>query len=108
MQKLSFYVDTLLFILKQYEEEISYKLLTEEEQLDGFYFKWNVNSILRADIKTQMESLATGVNNGIYLINEARAYIDLPKVEGGDKPIVNGNYIPLSDVGDQYSKGGEK
>ena len=108
MQNLSFYVDTLLFILKQYEEEISYKLLTEKEQLDGFYFKWNVNSILRADIKTQMESLATGVNNGIYLINEARAYIDLPKVEGGDNPIVNGNYIPLSDVGDQYSKGGEK
>lgn len=108
MQNLSFYVDTLLFILKQYEEEISYKLLTKDEQLKGFYFKWNVNSILRADIKTQMESLATGVNNGIYLINEARAYIDLPKVEGGDSPIVNGNYIPLSDVGNQYSKGGEK
>ncbi|NBI05771.1 phage portal protein [Senegalia massiliensis] len=104
MQNLSFYVDTLLFILKQYEEEISYKLLSDDEQKKGYYFKFNVNSILRADVKTQMESLAAGVNNGIYLINEARSYIDLPKVEGGDKPIVNGNYIPLKQVGNQYNK----
>lgn len=29
MQQLSFYVDTMLFVLKQYEEEVDYKLLTE-------------------------------------------------------------------------------
>lgn len=107
MQNLSFYTDTLLFILKQYEEEISYKLLTEEEQLEGFYFKFNVNSILRADMKTQMESLAIGVNNGIYAPNEARSYLDLPKDESGDNLMANGNYIPLSILGKQYEKGGD-
>ncbi|MHB9946921.1 phage portal protein, partial [Clostridium botulinum] len=47
MQNLSFYTDTLLFILNQYEQEITFKLLSEKERLKGFYFKFNVNSILR-------------------------------------------------------------
>ena len=31
MQQLSFYVDTMLFVLKQYEEEVNYKLLSDDE-----------------------------------------------------------------------------
>ena len=41
MQQLSFYVDTELFILKQYEEELNYKLLTESEIKEGYFFKFN-------------------------------------------------------------------
>jgi len=104
-QNLSFYVDTLLFILNQYEQEISYKLLSDTDRQNGFYFKFNVNSILRADWKTQINSLATGVNNGIYTVNESKEILDMPYVEGGDLTIVNGNYIPLTDVGQQYKKG---
>lgn len=107
MQQLSFYVDTELFIIKQYEEEINYKMLTPEEIKQGYYYKFNEKVILRTDSKTQMENLSKGVNNGIYKPNEAREYLDLPKAEGGDKLIVNGNYIPITDVGKQYEKGGE-
>lgn len=106
-QNLAFYVDTLLYPLKHYEEEITYKMLSSNLVKQGYYWKFNVNVILRADIKTQMEALARGVNNGIYSANEARAYLDLPSKEGGDALIVNGNYIPITDVGKQYSKGGE-
>jgi HK97 family phage portal protein len=110
-QNLAFYTDTLLFILKQYEEEISYKILSDRLIEQGYYFKFNVSVILRADMKTQMETLATGVNNGIYKVDEARDYLDLPMVEGGQVNIVNGNYIPLTAVGQQYGvdsqKGGE-
>ncbi|WP_432291571.1 phage portal protein [Clostridium baratii] len=107
MQQLSFYVDTELFILKQYEEELNFKLLSDRELNKGLYFKFNEKSILRTDSKTQMESLSKGVNNGIYTPNEARGYLDLPCEEGGDKLIVNGNYIPITEVGKQYTKGGE-
>lgn len=108
-QNLAFYTDTLLFILKQYEEEITYKVLSEKMVEEGYFWRFNVNVILRADMKTQMESLATGVNNGIYQPNEAREYLDLPMVEGGDVSIVNGNYIKLTDVGTQYGiEGGEE
>lgn len=106
-QNLAFYTDTLLWILKQYEEEITYKCLTSQERKQGFYFKFNVNVILRADMKTQMEALAKGVNNAIYTPNEARDYLDLPADENGDVLVMNGNYIPLNMVGQQYQKGGE-
>src|SRR5690606_8347931 len=87
---LAFYTDTLLWILKQYEEEITYKCLTSKEIEEGYYFKFNVNAILRADMKTQMEALAKGVNNGIYTPNEARDYLDLPAEEDGDMLVMNG------------------
>lgn len=103
MQQLSFYVDTALFIIKQYEEIINYYLLSEEDKEAGRYFKFNENAILRTDAKTQQEILCSYVNNGIYATNEARSILDLPKQEGGDKSIVNGNYIPLTRVGDQYT-----
>lgn len=103
-QNLAFYVDTLLYILKQYEEEITYKILSTGLIEDGYFFKFNVNVILRADLKTQMEALSKGVNNGIYSANEARGYLDLPTKEGGDALMVNGNYIPITDIGAQYKR----
>lgn len=106
-QQLSFYVDTLQFILKQYEEEITYKLLNSRELEEGFFFKFNERAILRADMKTQIETLSNAVNNGIYKPNEARGFLDMPIAEGGDQLIVNGNYIPITKVGEQYAKGGE-
>lgn len=107
MQQLSFYVDTELFILKQYEEEINYKLLEKKEVEEGCFYKFNEKVILRTDSKSQMEALAKAVNNGIYTPNEARGYLDMPSKEGGDELVMNGNYIPITDVGKQYKKGGE-
>lgn len=107
MQQLSFYVDTEQFILKQYEEEICYKLLSNEEKNENKYYKFNEKAILRTDAKTQAECLTSFVNNAIYTPNNARDILDMPAIEGGDVLICNGNYIPITDVGKQYSKGGE-
>lgn len=104
MQQLSFYIDTMLFPMKQYEEEVDYKLLSDDERDQGLYFKMNEKVLLRTDSKTQMEIFASGVNNGVYAPNEARRKLDLTDKEGGDRLIVNGNYIPLEDVGKQYDK----
>lgn len=107
-QNLAFYVDTLLYILKQYEEEITYKILSSQLINQGYFFKFNVNVILRADIKTQMDSLSTAVQNGIMKPNEARDYLDMPADDYGDVLMANGNYIPLSMLGANYGmKGGE-
>lgn len=103
-QQLAFYVDTLLFILKQYEEELTFKLLDENEIKRGYRFKFNVSVILRADLKTQIESLSKGVSNFIYTPNEARSYLDLEAKPGGDKLIGNGAMIPAELVGTQYTK----
>ncbi len=106
-QQLAFLVDTMSYRLKMYEEEINGKILMPEEIANQYFYKFNEKAILRADSKTQMENLAKAVNNGIYTPNEAREYLDQPSEEGGNRLIVNGNYIPLTQVGQQYAKGGE-
>lgn len=103
-QQLSFYVDTLLYIIKQYEEELNYKLLTNEEITNGYYFKFNVAVILRADLKTQVDTLCQAISNFLYTPNEARALLDMEAKEGGDQLLGNGASIPVQLAGTQYIK----
>lgn len=110
LQQRSFYIDTLLSILTQYEQELTYKLLTSREREQNYFFKFNVDSILRADFKTRFEGYAQAIQNGILTPNEARELEDKSTLKDGDQLIVNGNYIPLSMVGQQYvnsSEGGD-
>jgi HK97 family phage portal protein len=104
-QQLSFYVDTLLYIIKQYEEELTYKLLSSDEVANGYHFKFNVAVILRADLKTQIETLSLAVSNFIYTPNEARAILDKEAKEGGDRLLGNGASIPVEMTGSQYTGG---
>ena len=103
-QQLSFLVDTLLFIVKQYEEELTYKLLTDEEVAKGYHIKFNVAVILRADQKTQVETLRSAVSGFLMTPNEARERLDLPSKEGGDQLIGNGSTIPITAVGAQWEE----
>lgn len=103
-QQLSFLVDTLLFIVKQYEEELTYKLLTDKEVADGYHIKFNVGVMLRADQKTQIDTLSAAVSNFLMSPNEAREKLDLPAKEGGDQLIGNGSTIPITEVGAQWQK----
>lgn len=105
LQQLSFYVDTELFIIKQYEEEINYKMLEEEQQEAGMYYKFNEKVLFRTDSKTQMSYLKEGVGGSIMKPNEAREKLDLPNAAGGDELLANGNIIPLTMAGAAYTKG---
>lgn len=102
-QQLNYLVDTTAPILKRYEEEINYKCLDYKQIKEGFYFKFNEKVMLRTDSKTQAGINSQKVDKGMKTINECRADDDLPPVEGGDIPIVNGTYVPLKCVGQQYS-----
>lgn len=111
MQNLTFYVDTLLYILTQWEDELDYKLLTEEERKKGLSFEFNIAKILRGDLKTQAESIKQYVTGSVYTINEARGHAGLPPVEGGDVVMANGSYVNLENLGAAYKrqqKGGEE
>ena len=102
-QQLSFLVDTLLFIVKQYEEEIGYKLLSDDEEAAGLHVKFNTAVILRADQKTQIDTLSAAVSNFLMTPNEARERLDLPAKEGGDQLLGNGASIPVQFTGAQYT-----
>ena len=108
MQNLTFLIDTLLYILKKYEEEFDYKLLFQDEVKKGYHTEFNVATILRGDLKSQAEALQKYVSGGIYTPNEARTYSGMPKIDGGDVLMVNGTYVPIDNIGKAYEKGGEK
>jgi HK97 family phage portal protein len=102
-QQLSFLVDTLLFIVKHYEEEIGYKLLDDIEEKDGYHAKFNTGVILRADQQTQINTLSAAVSNFLMTPNEARERLDLPAKDGGDQLLGNGASIPVQYTGAQYT-----
>lgn len=107
-QQLAFYTDTMLYILKQYEEELNFKLLSEKQQKAGYRFKFNLAAVLRGDTKTQVESLSRGISSGLYTPDEARRNIDLPSKPGGDQLYFNGSNIPIVLSGTQYGNAPQK
>lgn len=103
-QQLSFLVDTLLYIVKQYEEEIAYKLLSDEQESAGYHVKFNTAVILRADQQTQINTLSAAVSSFLMTPNEARERLDLPSKPGGDQLLGNGASIPVQLAGSQYTQ----
>lgn len=106
MQQLAFLVDTMAYRMKAYEEELNAKVLDDRQLQEGYWYKFNEKAILRTDSKTQQEIICGYVNNGVYTPNEARDLLQLPAEEGGDVLVMNGNYIPITMVGQQYSSSG--
>lgn len=107
-QNKAFYCDTLQNALTQYEQEIDYKIIGVEDDLIC-YSKFNVDSILRSDLATRSAAYATAITTGWMSIEEVRDKEDLPFIEGTESLIIgNGASIPLSDLGKQYTKGGDE
>lgn len=107
-QNKAFYSDTLQNVLTTYEQEMDYKLLSDDEQNEeGYYWQFNVDSILRSDLTSRTTSYQTGINTGYMTIAEVRKKENLPYIEGTDILIIgNGASIPFKDLGKQYGKGG--
>lgn len=104
-QQLSFLVDTLLFNIKQYEEELSWKLLSDGEAGSGLAAKFDTSVLLRADMQSKIQSLSTAVSSFLMTPNEARERLDLPHKDGGDALLGNGAAIPVQFAGSQYMAG---
>lgn len=109
-QQKEFYVDTLQSILTMYEQELMSKLLVDREIKQGYYFKFNVDSILRADIKSRYEAYRVGIQSGFLKPNEAREKEEMSPAEGGDVLICNGNMQKLTEIGAYYknNEGGDE
>lgn len=98
-QNRAFYSDTLQNVLTEQEEEMEYKLLTTEERKDGVGILYNIDSILRSDLKTRYESYKIGISSSFLTPAEAREKENLPYKEGTDKLIVgNGASVFLDDL----------
>ena len=84
VENMGFYTDTILPILTSWEQELKEKLLFDNEKKDTF-FKFNVNVLLRADIKTRFESYAIGIRSGFLSINQVMSLEDMNTIEEGNE-----------------------
>ena len=106
-QQLAFLIDTLLFNVTGYDQELTGKLLLmdEEEEGKGLIMKAQTDILLRADTKTKIETLSKAVANFLYTPTEARAELDKHSVDGGDRLLGNGSTISQQAVDSQDGAG---
>lgn len=62
--------------------------------------KFSMEGLLRGDSQARADFLSKMVTNGIYLVDEARAYENKAPMPGGDRLIVNGTMTPLDKLGE--------
>lgn len=77
--------------IKRKEAELCDKLFTQEEKDAGYYIRYNIESLLRGDIKTRMEMYKEMFQMAAISPNEIRRLENMNPVEGGDR-----YYAPLN------------
>ena len=97
-QSIDFAVHTIRPWLVRIEQAMNRALFTDQEK-GRFYVQFNMDGLMRGDYKSRMEGYAIGRQNGWLSANDIRALENqnpIPKEEGGDAYLVNGNMIPIT------------
>jgi HK97 family phage portal protein len=92
-QDLHFVKHTLRRWIEQFEQEMNLKLFG---RASDFSVRFNVDSLLRGDLKTRMEAHSQAVQNGIKTPNEVRAQEGLEPLPGGDDLMIQGATVPIT------------
>lgn len=82
-QTLEFLMLTMLPIVTAYEAELNRKLLTQEQRRRGYYWKFEIDSMMRADAATQAEVDYKAVRSAWKTPDEIRMQRNLPPLPGG-------------------------
>jgi hypothetical protein len=61
-------------------------------------FSFNTDKLFSADPATMQELAIKGIQGGVYTVNEARAKLNLPRIEGGDDILASLNFTPLNNL----------
>lgn len=91
-QDLHFVKHTIKRWVEQFEQEMNLKLFGRKSE---FYVEFNVDGLLRGDLKTRMEAHATSIQNGIRTPNEVREIENMQAKENGDDLLIQGATVPL-------------
>ena len=104
-QSLEFVKYTLDPWVSRLEQAMVRALLTPDEKKQ-YFFKFNVDGLLRGDYQSRMNGYATARQNGWMSANDIRELENLdriPEEDGGDLYLVNGNMVPLVSAGAAYN-----
>ena len=87
--------------VSRWEQAMVRALLTPEEK-KKYFFKFNVDGLLRGDYQSRMNGYATARQNGWMSANDIRELENLDRIpaeQGGDLYLINGNMTKLEDAG---------
>ena len=99
MQSQEFVTYTLMPYLTRIEQEMNLKLFRTNE-LGKTFVEFNVNGLLRGDVKSRTEAYKTAITNGYMSINEVRQKENMNSIEGGDKHFMQMNMTTIDKVGE--------
>lgn len=99
-QDLHFVKHTVKRWVEQFEQEMNLKFFGRGSD---FYVEFNVDGLLRGDLKSRMEAYATSIQNGIRTPNEVRAIENMESMPNGNDLLIQGATVPL---GSQPNVGG--
>ena len=107
-QSLEFVKYTLDPWVSRWEQAMVRALLTPDEK-KKYFFKFNVDGLLRGDYQSRMNGYATARQNGWMSANDIRELENLDRIpaeQGGDLYLINGNMTKLEDAGIFAANGG--
>jgi len=100
MQSQEFVSYSLMPYISKIELEMSLKLF-RRNNIGREYIKFNVNGLLRGNVKDRADYYKTAITNGWMTVNEVRAKEDLNKVEDGDSNYIQMNMTTINKIGEE-------
>ncbi|MCR4719760.1 MAG: phage portal protein [Firmicutes bacterium] len=100
-QSLEFVKYTLEPWIVRWEQSLMRVLLSPDEKRD-YFFKFNLEGLLRGDYQSRMQGYSIARQNGWMSANDIRELENLdliPAEYGGDLYLINGNMLPLNRAG---------
>ena len=94
---IEYVVGTLHPIVTQYEEELTWKLLTQSQVDAGLELRINMMAELRGDTAARKDWYKAMNEIGVFSVNDIEELEDRPDVPGGDARKASLNYVPLED-----------
>lgn len=101
---LEFVKFTLAPWIKRWEQRMNLTLFSDAERAKGLYVKFNVDALLRGDIKSRYEAYKVGLESRILNANDCREMEDMDRYDGGDEFWAPLNMAPVGVT--RQAKGG--
>ena len=98
MQSQEFVSYSLMPFLTKIELEMSLKLF-RRNNVGREYIKFNVNGLLRGNVKDRADYYKTAITNGWMSVNEVRQKEDLNRIEDGDNNYLQMNMTTINKIG---------
>ncbi|MBT6808655.1 MAG: phage portal protein [Flavobacteriales bacterium] len=98
MQNQEYVTYSLMPFISKIELEMSLKLF-RRNAIGREYIKFNVNGLLRGNVKDRADYYKTAITNGWMTVNEVRSKEDLNRVTDGDSNYIQMNMTTINKIG---------